>query len=44
MIFSAIGSQVQAAFEYEAGRSLDEVLPLITFQANEWTQVGEEVR
>jgi formate dehydrogenase (coenzyme F420) beta subunit len=44
MIFSAIASQVQAAFEYEAGRSLDEVLPLITFQANEWTQVGEEVR
>lgn len=44
LIFSSIGSQVQAAFEYEAGRSLDEVLPLITFQPDEWTQVGEEVR
>jgi formate dehydrogenase subunit beta len=44
MIFSAIASQVQSAFEYEAGRSLEEVLPLITFQANEWTKVGEEVK
>jgi formate dehydrogenase (coenzyme F420) beta subunit len=44
VIFSAIGAQVQAAFEYEPGRSLEEVLPLITFQADEWTQVGEEVR
>jgi formate dehydrogenase subunit beta len=44
VIFSAIGAQVQTAFEYEAGRSVEEALPLITFQANEWLQVGEEVR
>jgi formate dehydrogenase subunit beta len=40
-IFSAVGEQVQAAFEYVPGRSLEEPLPLITFQANEWTEVGE---
>ena len=40
-IFSAIGAGVQAAFDYIPGRSVDEPLPLITFQANEWTAVGE---
>ena len=40
-IFSAIGAGVQAAFDYVPGRSVDEPLPLITFQANEWTAVGE---
>lgn len=40
-IFSAVGSQVQAAFGYEPGRSLEEPLPLVTFQENEWTEVGE---
>jgi len=40
-IFSAVGEQVQAAFEYVPGRSVEEPLPLITFQANEWTEVGE---
>lgn len=41
LIFSAVGSQVQAAFGYEPGRSLEDPLPLVTFQANEWTEVGE---
>lgn len=41
-IFSAIGEQVQAAFEYTPGQSLDDPLPLITFQPHEWTEVGEE--
>ena len=41
-IFSAVGSRVQAAFEYQPGRDVSEPLPLITFQANEWTQIGEE--
>jgi len=41
MIFSAVGEQVQAAFGYEPGRSLEDPLPLVTFQANEWTEVGE---
>lgn len=40
-IFSAVAEPVQAAFEYEPGRNLEEPLPLITFQANEWTEVGE---
>ena len=40
-IFSAVGEQVQAAFSYIPGRDLAEPLPLITFQANEWTEVGE---
>ncbi len=40
-IFSAISEQVQAAFDYSPGRDLSEPLPLITFQANEWLQVGE---
>jgi len=40
-IFSAIGEQVAAAFDYAAGRDLAETLPLVTFQANELTEVGE---
>jgi formate dehydrogenase subunit beta len=40
-IFSAIGAKVQAAFDYVPGRSVDETLPLITFQADEWTEIGE---
>lgn len=40
-IFSAIGAQVQSAFEYTPGRDVTEALPLITFQANEWTEIGE---
>ena len=40
-IFSAVGEQVQAAFNYSPGKDIAEPLPLITFQANEWTEVGE---
>lgn len=40
-IFSTVGEQVQAAFDYMPGRSLDEPLPLITFQTDEWMEVGE---
>ncbi len=40
-IFSAVGSQVQAAFDYVPGRNVDEPLPLIAFQTNEWMDVGE---
>jgi formate dehydrogenase subunit beta len=40
-IFSAVGEQVQATFEYHPGRDVEESLPLITFQANEWTEIGE---
>jgi formate dehydrogenase subunit beta len=41
LVFSAIGARVQASFEYRPGRELSETLPLITFQPNEWTEVGE---
>ena len=41
MIFTAVGTQVQSAFDYLPGRDAAEPLPLITFQANEWTEIGE---
>jgi formate dehydrogenase subunit beta len=41
-VFRAIGQQVQAVFDYEPGRSVDEPLPLITFREDEWAEVGEE--
>ena len=41
-IFSAVGSQVQAVFDYQPGRDITEPLPLITFQEHEWDEVGEE--
>jgi formate dehydrogenase subunit beta len=41
LIFSAVAAEVQGAFGYEPGRSLEEPLPLVTFQANEWAEVGE---
>lgn len=41
LIFSAVASRVQATFDYQPGRSLDEPLPLVTYRENEWTEVGE---
>jgi formate dehydrogenase subunit beta len=41
LIFSAVAAEVQDAFGYEPGRSLEDPLPLVTFQANEWAEVGE---
>jgi formate dehydrogenase subunit beta len=41
-IFSAVAVQVQAKFDYLPGRDLAEPLPLVTFQANEWTEIGEQ--
>ncbi len=40
-VFRAIGQKVQETFEYMPGRSVEEQLPLITFKADEWTEVGE---
>ncbi len=40
-VFRAIGQQVQAVFDYQPGKNLDEKPPLITFKADEWTEVGE---
>jgi formate dehydrogenase subunit beta len=41
-IFSAIGEQVQAKFEYAPGRNVSDQLPLITFHPEEWAEIGEE--
>jgi len=41
VIFSAVGEQVQAAFSYHPGMDVKEPLPLITFKADEWLEVGE---
>ena len=40
-VFSAIGQRVQEVFNYLPGRNLDEKPPLITFKADEWSEVGE---
>ena len=40
-VFRAIGQRVQGTFDYLPGRSLEEPLPLITFKADEWNEVGE---
>jgi formate dehydrogenase (coenzyme F420) beta subunit len=41
MVFRAIGQRLQQTFDYAPGRSADEPLPLITFKADEWSEVGE---
>jgi formate dehydrogenase subunit beta len=41
-VFRAIGLQVQAEFEYQPGRSVEDPLPLVTFREDEWMEVGEE--
>jgi formate dehydrogenase subunit beta len=41
-VFRAVGQETQAVFEYEPGRDVEEPLPLITFQEDEWMDVGEE--
>ncbi len=40
-IFSVIGEKAAAVFNYVPGRDVSEPLPLVTFQVNEWTEVGE---
>jgi len=41
MVFRAIGQRLQQTFDYAPGRSVDEPLPLITFKADEWSEVVE---
>jgi formate dehydrogenase subunit beta len=41
VMFRAIGQNLQEAFSYLPGRDANEPLPLITFKADEWTEVGE---
>ncbi len=39
-IFRAVGQEVQAIFDYLPGRSLEDELPLATFQEDELTELG----
>jgi formate dehydrogenase subunit beta len=41
-VFRAIGQDTQEVFDYEPGRDVEEPLPLITFEEEEWMEVGEE--
>jgi formate dehydrogenase subunit beta len=41
VVFRAIGQETQQVFAYEPGRDVEEPLPLITFQEDEWMDVGE---
>ena len=40
-VFRAIGQRLQTVFEYLPGKDPDEKPPLITFKADEWSEVGE---
>jgi formate dehydrogenase subunit beta len=40
-VFRAIGQRLQETFGYAPGRSLEDPLPLVTFKADEWTDIGE---
>jgi formate dehydrogenase (coenzyme F420) beta subunit len=42
LVFRAMGDRLQQVFEYIPGRDVEEPLPLITFKADEWTEVGRE--
>ena len=42
LVFRAIGQEVQEAFNYVPGRSVEDPLPMITFREDEWMEVGEE--
>jgi formate dehydrogenase subunit beta len=42
VVFRAIGRETQQVFDYQPGRDVEEPLPLITFQEDEWMDVGEE--
>lgn len=41
LAFRAIGQRLQNTFAYTPGLELDQPLPLVTFKADEWTEVGE---
>lgn len=40
-VFRSIGGDTQAVFGYIPGDDLDTAIPLITFQEDEWNEVGE---
>lgn len=40
-VFRAVGSSVQAVFDYVPGYEPEKMLPLVAFQEDEWQEVGE---
>lgn len=40
VVFRAVSQRLQETFEYQPGRSSEEALPLVTFKADEWSEVG----
>jgi formate dehydrogenase subunit beta len=40
-VFRAVGQRLQTTFEYTPGLDSGASLPLVTFKADEWTEVGE---
>lgn len=42
-LFSKVGAETQALFEYVPGRDIEEEIPLLRFEEEEFTTVGEEV-
>ena len=42
LVFTLVGGEVQNSFSYLPGRDLNEPLPLVTFQADEWLEIGEK--
>ena len=40
-LFRAVAQETQALFDYEAGRSLEEDLPLATFREDELRELGK---
>lgn len=41
VVFTLVGEQVQRAFDYQPGKDARQPLPLITFETNEWEEIGE---
>ena len=41
VVFRSVAQRLQEVFDYQPGRSADEMLPLITFEEDEWTEIGE---
>ncbi|GAB4477576.1 MAG: hypothetical protein Kow0088_16610 [Anaerolineales bacterium] len=41
LVFRAVAQRLQQTFDYLPGRNVEEPLPLVTFKADEWTEVGE---
>jgi formate dehydrogenase subunit beta len=41
-VFRSISQRLQHTFSYLPGRDVDEALPMVTFEEDEWMEVGED--